>query len=315
MPAILTHHLFGIEVHDELQQLVGSTARARDAFLLGNQGPDPLLCLKALPSSVAYKDIGTTMHVSRPAELLGAVHRHLMTDGSERESQDSRAFALGFLCHYLLDSIAHPLVYAQQNAICEAGVPGLPPERGGRIVHALIETELDEYMLDAKLGTTVATFQPHVEALRCETRGLQAISSGLGRAACDVYGLAIPSPAFAGSVRLYRSAQFLVDTSRNRPELPPKLAQLAGGGYYHFRAFAHSVKLKGRTAFANADHVPWAHPFAPGAVVSESFDELYGLAFEKALEWLPAYAQPGFDASACEALVSGINFYGEPVTR
>ncbi|MBE6473166.1 MAG: hypothetical protein E7Z99_06265 [Coriobacteriaceae bacterium] len=313
MPAILTHYLFGIEVYDELELVIGAGPEAREAFLLGNQGPDPLLCLKALPRAAAFRDIGTVMHVSRPAALLASLHEHLVESAEAQVDRALPAFALGFLCHYLLDSTVHPLVYAQQNAICGEVVQGLPAERAGRIVHALIETALDEHALRAKLGAEVGELEPHAVALPSGERELRAISGAFGPAVHDTYRIAMPPSAFAASVRMYRAAQAAVDSRRNRPALPKDLAQAAGGAYLHFRAFVHSVAPGKAVPFTNEDHVPWTHPFVPGAVVSASFDELYAQAFAEALDVLPAFAQKEFSAPDCGALAGSIDFYGKPI--
>ena len=313
MPAILTHYLFGIEVYNELEHVIGAGPEMREAFLLGNQGPDPLLCLKALPRAAAFRDIGTLMHVSRPAALLAALHQHLVGSAGAWVNRALPAFALGFLCHYLLDSTVHPLVYAQQNAICGEGAQGLPPERAGRIVHALIETALDEHALRARRGMEVGELEPHAVALPSGERELQAISAAVGTATRTAYGIDMPPSAFAGSVHMYRSAQFVVDSRRNRPALPPDLAQVAGGGYLHFRAFVHSAGAGKPVPFTNDDHVPWEHPFTPGATGSASFDELYARAFAKAIEAAPAFAQGGFGAADCEALAGSVDFYGKPI--
>ena len=43
MPALITHYLFGAEVvHDLPKELIATEAEV-NAFLLGNQGPDPFL--------------------------------------------------------------------------------------------------------------------------------------------------------------------------------------------------------------------------------------------------------------------------------
>ena len=79
--------------------------------------------------------------------------------GPPREKPLGRAYALGFLCHYALDSTVHPLVYCHEHALCDAGEPGLTRDDGSE-VHGVIESELDEMVLFAKRGDTVATFNP-----------------------------------------------------------------------------------------------------------------------------------------------------------
>ena len=39
---IITHDFFGRDVYDALFQTIGGSRDEADAFLLGNQGPDPL---------------------------------------------------------------------------------------------------------------------------------------------------------------------------------------------------------------------------------------------------------------------------------
>lgn len=304
MPAIISHHLFGEEAYEALAPVVGESAGARDAFLLGNQGPDPLFCLKALPSSVEFRNVGSVMHAQRPGELLAAFHRYFVErpDGSA----PLKAFACGFLCHYLLDSIAHPLVYAQQYAVCAEGIEGLPPERSGREVHALIETDLDEYLLLRKRGETVGTFVPHRETLRCNADALRAISETMAPVARDAYDMELPASAFAGSVRMYRAAQAALDSKRGGLRQRLDYARvLSGSAYLHVQALTHTGAPRD-TPFANNDHAPWPHPFKSGEVVSSSFDELYSEALSQALALVPRFAQSSF------TFESSINFYGQP---
>ncbi|MBQ9043859.1 MAG: zinc dependent phospholipase C family protein [Eggerthellaceae bacterium] len=311
MPAIISHHLFGEEAYEALAPVVGESATARDAFLLGNQGPDPLFCLKALPSSVGFRSTGTTMHAKRPDVLLAAFHRHYIARSDE--NAPLKAFACGFLCHYLLDSIAHPLVYAQQYAVCAGGIEGLPPERSGREVHALIETDLDEYLLLQKRGETVETFVPHRETLRCNADVLRAISAAMAPVTQDAYGIGLHANAFATSVLMYRAAQTALDSKRDGLRSRLDYAHvLAGPAYLHVQALTHTGDPRD-TPFANNDHIAWAHPFKPGEIVSASFDELYDDALSHALALIPQFAQPGFARAQCEAIANGINFYGQPV--
>ena len=45
MPAILTHDFFGQDVYAAHSHVIGKSIDEKDAFLLGNQGPDPLFYL------------------------------------------------------------------------------------------------------------------------------------------------------------------------------------------------------------------------------------------------------------------------------
>ena len=54
MPALITHDFFGRDVYDRLYTFIGGSRDEADAFLLGNQGPDPLFYLVLSPQSVSY---------------------------------------------------------------------------------------------------------------------------------------------------------------------------------------------------------------------------------------------------------------------
>ena len=310
VPAIITHHLFACEAYEKLASTIGDGPSVKDAFLLGNIGPDPLLCLKVFPDYVPYRKLGSLMHRSRPTELLAAFHKHFV--GAEGAQADAlRGFALGFLCHYLLDSTVHPLVYAQQRAICGIGIEGFEGRNMAGTVHALIETELDEYVLFKTLGVTVDTFVPHREILVCSGWALDAISTSMMDVVRGVYGIRIPALLFGSSVRLYRRAQLVLDAERDGLRSRYDYARIVGKHYPHVLALAHKPVRCTSTMFSNDDHVPWPHPFAPGAVMDASFDDLYRAAFEKAMLYVPRFAEPGFSRSDCEALTGNLTFSGK----
>lgn len=311
MPAIIAHHLFGEEAYEALSSHIGESDVQRDAFLLGNQGPDPLLCLKLLPSSTGYRNIGTIMHEKAPTSLLTAVHRHFVNGAQSHENPTCRAYALGFLCHYLLDSTVHPLVYAQQYALVGAGVDGLTGAREGREIHALIETELDELLLAEKLNTTVADYSPHDEILACPTAELAAISTRFASVAENAYGMTVPKLAFVTSVNMYRVAQAALDSKRDGVRKYADYAKLAGKAYLHIQALTHSATPQAVVSFANNDHVPWPHPFEPGKTVSASFDELYEDTLRRACTVVPLFAQRDFSSADCAELTGNVNFRGE----
>lgn len=312
MPGIATHHVFGGELHGLLGGLIGASDACRQAFVLGNLGPDPFFFLVAAPTQYRFVRLGPRMHAGEPSGLLDAVHEHL---AHPDQPAPVRAYALGFLCHYLLDSAVHPLVYAQQFAIARPGVEGLSFEGQWlhRSVHATIETEIDEYMLTTHLGTNPVDYKPHVEMLRCPPDVLAAVSRQMALALNQVYDLRIPDSLFATAVACNRLGQVLLDSKssglRGRFDpLPP-----AGGPIAYYRALSPSAAPRTHTDFTNDDHLPWPHPYEPGKVMDASFDELYAQTFQRALAVLPAFADPAFDLDDCRALAQGVNFLGRIV--
>ena len=313
MPAIITHHLFGTDVYGELASIIGSEDAARDAFLLGNQGPDPLLFLRVFPLGAFVRKIGGLMHAERPSELLLTFHERFVDSRPADEADILRAYALGFLCHYLLDSAVHPLVFAQQRADCDSGVEGLSRKHDWHGIHFLIEAELDEYVLASKLGVTVREFPPHREILRCPVEALAPISMAYADVARAMYGKGVPTQLFAASVGLYRFVQLMLDERRSPIVQRIDYARLAGSHFLAVDTLTHSGTLRVDTPFANHDHVPWPHHHNLGEVVSESFDDLFVSAFSRALEVLPRFARRDVMLDDCCAITCGRNFSGKIV--
>ncbi len=131
MPAIFTHVQFGKEVAEGLPAPLKGVVEAHpQAFYLGTQGPDILFYHKPFQSkdkNPARKK-GWDLHAQAPERFF--VRAAKIIDG---EGEDAlKAYVIGFLCHFTLDSTCHP-------AIDGASVDGL--------THGKIESELDKYHL------------------------------------------------------------------------------------------------------------------------------------------------------------------------
>ncbi len=320
MPGIVTHHVFGTDVYRELAPLIGESSDALDAFLLGNLGPDPFFFIAASPMLQKFKRLGQMMHRKNTPELLFALHGSLVAPSSEEggegdEGDPCKAYALGFVCHYLLDSTIHPLVYAQQHAICNVGIEGLSGVWAHRVVHATIETTLDEYLLTTRLGATAATLAPHKTMLKCPQQELVRISCAFSEALCKAYELDVPNSIFVSAVDLNRLGQRTLDSKS--AGLRSRFDYLAGPGMAskYVEALSLRAQLRPEAPYTNDDHAAWEVPFSQGAVIDESFCELYGQALQAALIVLPAFARKGFSLDACQALVAGVNFLGRAVER
>ncbi len=141
MPAIYTHIRFGEEVRSVLPTPLRELIQAHPApFYLGTQGPDILFYHKPLKkkNNPARKK-GWELHAEAPQAFFARA-RKLLTPNDSAWSDEANApltaYAVGFLCHFALDSALHPLIDG-------SAVNGL--------THGKIESELDKYQF-RKLG-------------------------------------------------------------------------------------------------------------------------------------------------------------------
>lgn len=310
MPAIITHDFFGRDVYDRLFSTIGGSRDEAEAFLLGNQGPDPLFYTVLSPQLRAHHRLGNTMHNKKPTELLKAFKDALsILNGAELPV--GRAYVLGFLCHYTLDSTMHPFVFFHEYRLCDAGEPGLSRADGSE-VHGVIESELDELVLFAKREQTVATFNPSVEILKASDFVLAVISKLYAYMAVTVYGELVPKDLFATAVKDFRIAQrfFHSPTGRKR-NLVGRIEQLARP-FSFYRSMAHRPVELTESDFDNRQHEPWENPFT-GETSTEGFWDLYEKALEKAQNNIATFDQDDFDLEAARGITGELDFSGEPV--
>ena len=292
MPALITHDFFGQDVYDHIFRNGGGTRDEAEAFLLGNQGPDPLFYAVADPRLHEHNRLGNVMHSEKPSELIKAFKDSLgILDDDEQPV--GRAYAFGFLCHYTLDS-------------------NMLSRDDAHEVHAVIESELDELVLFEKRGETVATFQPWREILQASDFVLGAVSKMYSYAALTVYGRIVPRDLFARSVRNFRRVQrlFYSKTGAKRA----LLGRIEGlvRPYSFYQSMSHRPVALTESIYDNRAHEAWENPYT-GEVSTASFWDLYGRALEKAEENIDAFDRDDFDLGAARALTGELDFSGRPV--
>lgn len=310
MPALITHNFFGQDVYDRLFGTIGGTQDEAQAFLLGNQGPDPLFYSIIYPSLREHNRLGHVMHNEKPSELLKAFKDSLAIL-DEDELPAGRAYAFGFLCHYTLDSVMHPFIYFNEYRLCDAGEPGLSRADGNE-VHAVIESELDEMMLFTRRNETVATFLPWREILQADDQVLAIVSKQYAYVALVVYGRIIPPDMFARSVQGFRSIQKLFHSPTGRKRAVIGRLERLFRPHSFYQSMSHRPLALTESVYDNRAHEPWENPFT-GAISTDGFQDRYDQALEKALAAVESFDRIDFNLDTARALTGELDFSGRPV--
>lgn len=315
MPAIITHEMFAQDAFGPaLETLRMFTPDERNAFLLGNQGPDPLFYLAPLRPLKEFAELGSTMHQEAPTQLFMAM-RKAVDELPEENRAVARAYVAGFVCHYLLDRSVHPLVIYWQRGICGAGVEGLDESDAG-VVHAEIERDLEEMVLYTKRNQTIASYKFPTEVLHGRDELLDVLGELYYRAVvgkmCDEEPTAVR--VYPLAVRCYRVALYALWKPRGKgPSLVSRLEKpLLHRHYSKIRAMTPRVRAEDTSDFDNRDHLPWTNPYT-GEESTDSFWDLYNHALELAAPSIKVVLAPDFDEDAARALTGGLNFSGKPV--
>ena len=278
MPAIITHHLFGEESVTKLPKGIISDQEETLAFLLGNQGPDPFFFhyLTMPDAAAASQKLGSRMHREHMTAAFVAL-RDAVSRLPHHDMGIGRAFSLGMLSHYALDRVAHPFVYAQQYAIVNALAE---LEDAGGQVHALIEADIDSWMLKAKRETTVRECRPADELRR--TPRIERVAGALtSQVARQAYGITLPATEYAGAVADMETIYRLIEPAGSFGARLLGSAERVIRPHSTVQALAHPTELASPCASVNESHRTWCSPFS-GTSSNEDFLQMFARALD---EW------------------------------
>ena len=291
MPALITHHIFGEETVSRLPEGIIRGEEELLAFLLGNQGPDPFFvrALTIPEQADRCHHLARRMHREHVGEAFAAL-RTFVTHLPEQDKNVGRAFVLGLLGHYALDSCAHPFVFAQQDEIIENAV-GL--DDAGHEVHAVIESDLDTWMLWTMRHLTV-TEAPATDYLARTERVDRVAGALFSAVARQVFRIAISPDEFGAAVGNYQTLYRLIDplesakvrrvASLERIVRPHSMAQ----------SMAHTAHPTDECASANLERRAWRDGDT-GAVSHDSFPDLFFDATERWAELTEAFVTEASD--------------------
>lgn len=277
MPACITHNQFAGDVLERLA--LGGTEINRTAYDWGAQGPDFLFCHRYFQAAVqkdvkSLKEYGSALHKTAPSATLAAMRDFL----SRRDDPAYRSYVMGFICHYALDSTAHPYVNARARSMCEGD-----PTENTSTAHGEIEASLDAIVLRWKTGRLPS--EVHLKRMFPKNEGVQRKIACLYREVLfAVYGTDIPEEEL---YRATKDARFIFAACNDRTGLKRRIFQAVENGRPHYVA-SHLVPLTEDPGmdFANTQHEEWVW----GDIASrQDFFELYDEALDKAVELIRSF--------------------------
>lgn len=306
MPSVTTHYLFAEKALETLPEGLIVTREERRAFIIGNHGPDPMHVrhMTTLKRGTITRYLSFDIHHSHMTRNMMC-----MREGVEHLSLEDqavgRAFVLGWLGHWLLDSMAHPFVFAHQNEICAVDES---LAKSPKTVHSVIESDIDSWLLWLFHQQTCLDFTID-KTVVCSENTTKIMSSLVAYMVQNVFGTTIPPQEFAGALRDFARIFTIID-----PVGSPISKFLSWGEKVFVRhenscvtAQGHIVWTSNDCAAANLDHKPWSNA-ASGISGTDSFMDI----FEAALERYPYVAEllVRGDEDALRAEIAGRNYSG-----
>lgn len=131
MPSTYAHYRLGNEAMKLLPENIKKIVSENyESYALGLHGPDLLFYFKPLTVNEINAK-GYAIHEQHAAEFFGAAKEVYLKRGMRAADE---AYLLGFLCHFALDSQAHPIVNAEMKS--------------KNLTHTEIESAFDKYLLE-----------------------------------------------------------------------------------------------------------------------------------------------------------------------
>ena len=164
MPDTITHYIFGLDTAQNLKHtaLYPHLKENRDLFLIGLQGPDPIYYHHLRrKDNKAY--IASKMHTEKTGDFLISALCHLKKyDISSKEFSQGLSYLSGFICHYILDSIAHPYIFYMSGRYLE-DVPETHKYLG---LHKKLELAIDTILCEEHFSVKSCNFKVHKNILK-----------------------------------------------------------------------------------------------------------------------------------------------------
>lgn len=244
MPACLTHYCFAKEV---LEGLSEKDEINQCAYFWGAQGPDFLFCHRYFPwmKGKSLKKYGNRLHETKPSATLNA-----MRDFLKRHSDPSyRSYVLGFLCHYALDSTAHPYINALAEELAQAR-----QNETASTMHGEIEAALDAIVLRHETGKLPS--EVPLGKMFPKNEGVQRrIAKLYHEVLFQVYSAEISEEEL---LRATKDAHFVFSLLTDRTGLKKRAFDILEAGKPHYVA-SHIVPLTERddVDYANLQQENW----------------------------------------------------------
>ena len=275
MPGYLSHYLFSIGTAKHLQdsKAYPILLKYKKAFCLGGEGPD--IFLYYFPTHLHKgSSLGHRLHKSRTKEFLAYGIETITSKKSKQEKEILYAYLSGLLCHYTLDTIAHPYVEAFANPL-----KGKLSKSLSTYQHCSLETTLDTNLL-FKYLKKFPSEQDYVSITNPKKNERRFISSFLTSTCNKVYEkekdfrlTTIPQMYRAVSLFPY-TATCLRDKKGLKKPIFTTLEKLL---HIPFRpsCVMSSDDLKMNDDVLNLAHRKWSSPFESEKIQSSSFIELF----------------------------------------
>lgn len=278
MPNLITHALLAEEAAQKMPEDIRSLLESRAHLVgIGSSGPDFLFFQGLNPFSfwkpARIRAYGGKFHHSHVNDFYRSALESIRLEKNPEIRLDMEAYVCGHLCHWALDSTAHPYIYARTgNGSVESSTR-----------HHTMESLIDAIMLKVKKGQTIRDFYfPAIaDASREEKR---AVARVYVPAISRIFQDDIQPHLIADSLDDWHAMQKrFYDAAGKKKRTVRELEKLAGQENL-ISGLVVPAETEDNWDVMNLLHRQWIHPCDGTQTSSDSFLDLYDSAVEKAMQ-------------------------------
>ena len=278
MPNIITHGLFAKAVYNEisdpeLKKIIQAFPRE---FVIGSNGPDFLFFYKFFQKKyLSIRELGNKVHAGHVNEFYDMAFNLIRNQKDEMLKKAMISYIAGHLCHWALDSHAHPYIFYKTGSY--SGISAS--------MHHRFESMLDAMMLMKIRKETIKTFKFYLLAKQ-SPYSVKAVSGIYVPIMKDVFNEAISEKQIQDALNdWYKIQTYLYDPTGTKTKILKAYEKKVKQPWL-FSGNVVPYKIDETFDVLNEKKEIWCHPTDESRISHESFMEIFTHAKTDVLEIL-----------------------------
>ena len=303
MPNLITHIWFAGEVANCLPKEIADVClKHKDAFILGNLGPDFMYALREMGFST--RSYPNELHHNRQHKTFEAIAEYLRNN----DNPEAYAYALGMICHYAADKNIHPFV----NAFCEGKVTTALEVEAMASAHGLIESAIDTYIVTERMGISNPNDYRPDKAMKSKKKTRRQIGKMFVSAIDELHGYTLTEAKASLSFEVTRLfLKVANDPHGIRKPIFRALEKLVMGGSMKVTALMRPPVHYGEIDYLNFDRTPYRAIRNKEGDITLNALEVLDVAKREALEYyVPALYSAVENGTPLDATMFAVNYEG-----
>jgi len=278
MPSTITHGYFALDVYKKINNKKYIDIENLKTFA---QGPDILFFYHSLnyKKSKNIRDFGRYMQKNKTQDFFYNLIEYIKNNKLEKNKQVI-SFLYGFIMHYSLDLEVHPYVFYKTGIYDNKKIETYKYKS----LHHDIEKFLDSYIVNKKEGINPKKFKLHKMFFNTKKYD-RSLKDTIDYTFEKTYNKHNMSKYYYLSTKIMKLSYYLIryDPYSIKRYIYKTIYKLMPFLSLNLELLSYAEDYKNKMHYLNLEKKTWNHPCTKEEIYNYSFDELYEIALNKAL--------------------------------